>query len=512
MSGAERLAGADPADLEGLQAALAEADPDARLAPVGMGAIEIGQDAFHLLPEVVARLARGPQIVLVTDATPMRRGGEDLKAEAARLLAERFEVRRAVLGEGSAALHADEVALDEAEAAVAGAGCVVSVGSGTITDICKEATARVGGPEDRPPLVVVQTAASVNAFSDDMAVLLKAGAKRTVPSRWPDALLVDLRILAEAPAAMNLAGFGDLTAHWTAPADWYLACAVGMDDSYHPAPVEMLREGSRGLLEDAAGLRDRDPAALDRLARVLTLSGISLGVAGKTAPLSGAEHLVSHLVDMSAEAGHRPLALHGAQVAVATIPVAAAWEIFLEEFDPTTEDTDRLFPGESEAEPVVREAFAEIDPSGRIGDECWSDYREKLAAWRAARPRVEGFLRDWPSHRERLGAMVLSPERLANALGEAGAPTRFSELDPPVAPETARWALANCHLMRNRFTLADMLFFLGRWDEAFVEKLLARAREGEEAFERSNPACAGKGARRSRRAATHEPHAPRRGG
>ena len=73
---------------------------------------------------------------------------------------------------------------------------------------------------------------------------------------------------------MNLAGFGDLTAHWTAPADWYLACAVGMDDSYHPAPVEMLREGSRGLLEDAAGLRDREPAALDRLARVLTLSGI----------------------------------------------------------------------------------------------------------------------------------------------------------------------------------------------------------------------------------------------
>ena len=40
--------------------------------------------------------------------------------------------------------------------------------------------------------MVVQTAASVNAFSDDMAVLLKAGAKRTVPSRWPDALLVDL--------------------------------------------------------------------------------------------------------------------------------------------------------------------------------------------------------------------------------------------------------------------------------------------------------------------------------
>ena len=89
-------------------------------------------------------------------------------------------------------MHADEEALAEAEAAVAGADCAVVVGSGTITDVCKEATRRTGGS----PLVVVQTAASVNAFSDDMAVLLKSGTKRTVPSRWPDALLVDLKALA----------------------------------------------------------------------------------------------------------------------------------------------------------------------------------------------------------------------------------------------------------------------------------------------------------------------------
>jgi glycerol-1-phosphate dehydrogenase [NAD(P)+] len=30
--------------------------------------------------------------------------------------------------------------------------------------------------------------------------------------------------------------------------------------------------------------------------------------------------------------------------------------------------------------------------------------------------------------------------------------------------------------MRNRFTLADLLFFLGWWDDAFVERLLERVR------------------------------------
>jgi glycerol-1-phosphate dehydrogenase [NAD(P)+] len=275
---------------------------------------------------------------------------------------------------------------------------------------------------------------------------------------------------------MNLAGFGDIISMWTAPADWYLASAVGMDDSYHPAPVVMLYGQGRELLDDGAALRRREPEALDRLARVLTLSGITLGIAGKTAPLSGTEHLVSHLIDMAAEQSGSPVAFHGAQVAVATIPVAAAWESFLAEFDPSALNLDRLFPDEAAMEPVVREAFAVIDSSGGVGEECWSDYARKLALWRRSRERVERFFEEWPEHRSRIREMVLPPERLGGALEHAGAPARFGELDPPVAPEVARWALRNCHLMRNRFTLADLLFFAGWWDDAFVERMLERAR------------------------------------
>ena len=480
MTKAEELAWSDPTDLDGLRGALSTADPEGRLAPIAMSRIEIGPRALYVLPEIVSELAReartgdlaAPRVALVVDATPMRRDGDDLKEEAERLLGGRFEVRRAVIGGKGTELHADEEALAEAEAAVAGADCAVVVGSGTITDVCKEATRRTGGS----PLVVVQTAASVNAFSDDMAVLLKSGTKRTVPSRWPDALLVDLTVLAGAPPEMNLAGFGDLLAMWTAPADWYLARAVGMDDSYHHAPIGMLREQGQGLLAGAAGLRRREPEMLDRLARVLTLSGISLGIAGKTAPLSGTEHLVSHLIDMAAEGRHLSLALHGAQVAVAAVPVAAAWEAFLAEFDPANVDADHLFPDAATLEPVVRRAFAAIDPSGRVGGECWNDYRRKLERWKDLRPRVEAFLENWPQHRADLGRMVAPPETLGGALEEAGAPARFGELDPPVSPETARWALGNCHLMRDRFTLADLLFFAGRWDDAFIERILDRAR------------------------------------
>jgi glycerol-1-phosphate dehydrogenase [NAD(P)+] len=475
----EGLIDADPTDLDGLRRALDASDPERRLAEIGMNRIEIGPDTVRLLPEVVFDLVgdargerSGERVVLVADSTPKRRDGEDLTGLVERLLAGRFTVERAVIGEGHAELHADEEAIAGAEASVAGAACVVVVGSGTISDICKVATARTGDT----PLVVVQTAASVNGYSDDVSVLLKSGVKRTVPSRWPDVLLADLPTLVAAPAPMNAAGYGDAIAMYTGPADWYLASLVGMDDSYHPAPVDMLLEGGQALLDGAAAVRRHDPEVLDRLARMLTLGGIAAGVTGTTACLSGTEHLVSHLLDMHAGQRGLPFAFHGAQVGVATIVVAAAWEALLSELDPATVDLDACFPEPGSMEPVVREAFAGLDPTGAVGDECWSDYRKKLERWREHRQSFEAFLDDWPRYRAELSKMVAPPERLGAALAEAGAPVRFGELDPPASPGTVRWALRNCHLMRNRFTLSDLLFVLGWWNEAFVERLLERAR------------------------------------
>lgn len=472
MNAADNLPLADPADLDAMREALAASDPEGKLHPIGMRRIEIGPEAIDLLLEVVSELARGNRVVLVTDATPILRKGEDLKERVAQILAEGFEPERAVIGAHEGELHADEDALAEVEAAVAGADCVVAVGSGTITDLCKEAAARNGNV----PLVVVQTAASVNAYAINMSVLLKSGVKRTGVSKWPDALLIDLPTLAGAPPVMSLAGFGDLLATWTAPADWYLAHLVGMEEAYHPAPLNMLFEQGREVLESVAAVGRSEPATLEKLARCLALGGIAAGVIGKTAPLSGTEHLVSHLLDMHAGKRHLPFNFHGAQVGIATVPVAAAWEELFTRLDPAEIDVDACFPQPETMETTVREAFAGLDPTGEIGEECWSDYARKLERWKACRPQFERFLENWPRHRAELREMLLPPERLGQALEESGAPARFGALDPPVPEETAFWALRNCHLMRNRFTVADLLSFIGWWDDGFVRKLCERAR------------------------------------
>ncbi len=461
----------DPGDLEAIRSLLHEADPAGRLHPIGMHAIRIGENALAELPALVRALARPGPIVVLADGTPMRRGRDDLKALVIDLLTAVGETRLATIGVGRAELHADDHALAEADAAISGAGCVVSVGSGTVTDIAKDATHRAGDL----PLVVLQTAVSVNAFSDDMAVLVRNGVKRTVPSRWPDALVIDLAVIADAPPAMNRAGFGELASMFTAPADWYLAGAVGMDPDWHPAPVELFRREGAALLEAADAVHANRPSALARLARLMTLSGMALGVAGKTAPISGTEHIVSHLLDMDAEQASRPLAFHGAQVGVAAIVMALAWAETLDTFDPGAVDVDAFALDPAEVEAHVRAAFEPLDPTGAAAEECWRDVARKLERLRAARPAFGRFLAEWPRHRSALEALVVAPATLAAAVATAGAPTRFRDLDPPVDATHARWALLSCHLMRDRFVLADLRALSGSWTLTDIDRLLDRA-------------------------------------
>lgn len=451
-----------------LEAAGRIAADHGRAGSIGLSRILIGGDSLDQLPVAVARVAGPGEIVIFEDATPMLIDGQDLKSRAAAMLARVGTARRVVLGPPDGALHADADAIAAAAEAAKGAGCLVSVGSGTLTDVAKEASRRSG-----VPMVAVQTAASVNGYADGMAVVLKDGVKRTVPSAWPTELLVDTRVLVGAPETLTRSGFAEMMAMFTAPADWRLAAAVGLDPRYDPDVIGLFRSGGDELLASAAAVGAGEPEALELLALLLTQSGLAMGAVARTAPLSGTEHLISHLLDMAAVAGGGSAGLHGAQVGVSAVIASCVWERVLDRIVPA--DLESPPPSAEVAEELVEKAFAGIDPGGAMARECWGDYQRKLAAWtdvdRAA------LAAGWARLRDELAAMVRSPELIVAALTEAGAATRFSLLDPPVDPEVARWAVASCHLMRDRFSVVDLAFFGGHWTTDDVDAVLERADE-----------------------------------
>ena len=302
--------------------------------------------------------------------------------------------------------------------------------------------------------------------------MLVDGVKRTTATRWPERLVIDLEVVARAPEELNRAGLGDLLATYTAPADWLLAQLVGQDDSYSPFAVGLARAHVDAVLEHADGIHRGDPAALENLTAALTLSGIAMGVAGRTAPGSGMEHTVSHLLEMAETAGCRP-PLHGAKVGALSVLAAMLWARVRAVARGGGLRALR-FPSAAEMEPRVRAAFASLDPTGAMGEECWSDYARKLERWNDARePSWRRCGSAGRRSRRELDGLLASPERLVGALRAARAPVRLTQLG--MRDATARWALAHGHLMRDRFTVADLAFFMGIWDAPDVDALLVAA-------------------------------------
>jgi glycerol-1-phosphate dehydrogenase [NAD(P)+] len=471
MSVAEPQSAADAArDLHRLREQLEAAEEASELRPLGLGGVLLGAGVLGGLASLVAGLRDGDGrgVALIADRRPMAgANGEVKESVAAALRAAGLTVTLVTVGDDDARPHVDPETLADATRESMGAAVLVSVGSGTVADIAKVVSARRGGL----PLVIVQTAASVNGFADDQSVLLLDGVKRTVPSRWAERLLIDTDVISRAPVELNQAGLGDLLATYTAPADWLLARLVGQDDSYSPAAVALARAHVDAVLASAAGIPTGDPEAIAALSAALTLSGISMGVAGRTAPGSGMEHTVSHLLEMT-EAGDAPAPLHGAKVGVLSVLGALLWAR-VRALASDGALANLHFPDAAELEPRVRGAFAALDPSGRMGGECWRDYSQKLQRWNGARESLATLAERWPAFDAELDALLGSPESLVNALREAEAPTRLSQLG--IDADNARWAFANCHLMRDRFTVADLAFFMGAWERADVDALLAEA-------------------------------------
>ena len=461
----------DPTDLARIKSVIASAPQPERLIPLGIKQLEISWNASELLVFAAAEILReqmiepvGAKVLFITDDVTIFKGQRDFKAYVGETLAKYFKVTWLTLT-ADGVVKVDDKTLDLASAAVPGHDLVVGLGGGTISDIAKVACNRNPGTQ----LISIQTAASVDGYTDNVSVVLKNGVKRTIPSNWPEVVLADLEVIQSAPVELNLAGFGEAMSLYTAPADWELASRLGLDSSFHETPRDLLLAFAGDPAGWGNGLALGNLGAVEQLTKVLAIRGIGTGIAGTTACLSGTEHLISHLLDMRAVASGEQVGLHGAQVGVASLVSATAWRYLLEilpELElPQAIDID-LFAQK------VRTAFSGIDKSGSLTSECISDVTKKLEKVQALQPSIAAQLKAWQTDPSKLVAIAPNPEALAQGLLVSGAPMTHADLEPWVTEEIWQWSIANCHLMRNRFTAVDLLALCGRWEKSDWERVL----------------------------------------
>lgn len=337
----------------------------------------------------------------------------------------------------------------------------IAVGSGTINDIVKMATAKLSRPYQ-----CVATAASMNGYTSAIAAVLSRGVKRTLPAQQAEAVFADVDVIAAAPAYLNQAGFGDLLSKPYSNADWLLSHIV-RDVPYEERPAKLLDEAYDALLDEAAAVGAATTAGIALLTRTILLSGFTMAIAGTSAPASGGEHLVSHYWDMEQHCRDLPLhGLHGTQVGVATRVSAMLFERLV---DVSADSIDleaavRRRPDASWVESlaerhprltasVVEEVRAQIVAKQRHGDAL----REELLRVKEAWPRIQTTLRE-----------VLVPSaRIGEALRAAGGATTPSAIG--VERDHAVATVRVCREIRNRYVALDLLDDLGLLSDAAAE-------------------------------------------
>lgn len=451
-----------PTDIDAInERARSWAAPGETIQPIAIDRIVIEADALEALADLVWSYGRGGPALVVADHTSIRRGGDDLKLLLQDRLSRVATVEPLRLPESPCdEYHPTATDAERLAEAVGRCAVVISVGSGSVTDVVKYARTLAAQASGRAiPFICFPTAASVTAYTSAIAVLTKDGCKRNFLSQLPEAIVCDLRTLADAPMAMTQAGFGDVLARSVAYGDWFLARELGMDDLFSLVPNRLLEPAETAMIQAAERIPARELDGVRKVTEALLLAGVCMSVINHTAPISGWEHVISHYLDMTAEHERRAMALHGGQVAVGSLIAARAYEQSWASLDTERLRAELTAQDQAAWRRWIGEVFGPCDPTGRMAAEVLREYESKMERWRANQTARDRFVA-----RKRAGELDEPLRRLTRSaavleatLGEAGGPRRFAELDRPIPTRAGHDAVLRGHWVRSRFTLGDVL-------------------------------------------------------
>jgi glycerol-1-phosphate dehydrogenase [NAD(P)+] len=193
-----------------------------------------------------------------------------------------------------------------------GTDVLIAVGAGTLHDITRFCSAKMG-----VPFISIPTAPSVDGFTSLGAPLIIRGVKRTFQMTSPIGVFADLSILKSAPTNMIAAGFGDMIAKNTSLADWKFGHLV-FGEPYCPLAAEITQNALSACEKNVATIATGDEEGVRILIESLIQSGLAMLLFGQSHPASGGEHHLSHYWEMEFLQQGRPAVLHGAKVGVST--------------------------------------------------------------------------------------------------------------------------------------------------------------------------------------------------
>ena len=405
--------------------------------------VESRKGAMSILSSLIEKINKGRSILLLADDITYVVAGEKIetifKDAGGR-------VEKVILKpQGTKRVHAEDKYLPPIFSAAKGKDILLTVGTGSITDMGKYAGDALG-----IPVVCFPTAASMNAYTSGVAALIKDGLKVTSAVKPPKAVIIDTDVILNSPLDLIQAGFADSMAKCFANADWRFSSILTGED-FCLLPFEIVTASEKRYLNKGKELLNRNEEVITNLMDGLLRGGFSMVIAGTSSPASGGEHLLSHYLDMYAhKRAKEPFAYHGLQVGVGVVVAAKIYE--------------RL-KGLS-IEEIRKGPINRGNGGYKKETEHWKEFEKKVPILKEL---PASLVQNWDEIKNKVFPMVYSQKTVKEYLKEAGCPIHFSEIG--VGKELTRQTIMNARYIRSRLTVLDIADELGILSEIADEVL-----------------------------------------
>jgi glycerol-1-phosphate dehydrogenase [NAD(P)+] len=424
-------------------------------------ALVLRKNALEKIPELLAEYYQFDGVYLVADEHTEKAAGNRVREI---LEGGGIALAGSFVFPGEPRLHADYAHVQDLARRMRALGnkrlLPAAAGAGTINDLVKRAASELA-----LPYLCVPTAASVDGYTSSGAALLKDGFKQTLPCAAPKALAADPAVLAAAPAYLSSSGFGDLAGKLIAGTDWIIADIAGPLGAPGTEPIDplawsMTQTGLREALRDSADAVRGDGEAVEVLFKALSLTGFAMQHLKSSRPVSGCEHLYSHVWEMENLEKDGVPVTHGHKVALGALAASAFTETLFSHKEAPAARVKRPGPAEREAE--IRAAFGGTAPeAGAVKTAL-----EKLQDEKSAAALADALRDRWKEIREAVLERLLPYGELRALMKKGGCPLRPEDIN--LTRERAIAASRRAQMIRNRYTVLDLAWDLGVFDDVLA--------------------------------------------
>ena len=168
---------------------------------------------------------------------------------------------------------------------------IVGFGGGRVLDVAKYAAF-----VSKAAYICLPTNLSNDSLASPFAVLGTEGkSRKTLACKIPTAIIVDTKMIFNAPKSQTLGGIGDTISKYTSLYDWTLAA------QHAGETVDDFAYSIAWMCYDSVAHCDEKSLTSNNfiriLSRALVLGGLAMEIAGSSRPCSGSEHLFAHAIE-----------------------------------------------------------------------------------------------------------------------------------------------------------------------------------------------------------------------